>query len=266
MKQTTIAASACVLLLVIALGSRAAGQAEDKQTIADLHFHWESKSDLDRLITENAAQGVKLGITAEGGDNWGINNDERLTAFLAKLDGKPVYRGLQVYSRSWISQYSPRALAQLDYVAADALLFPDSGRTIALWDPKVSFADAEGFMERYVQYNLKVLSEPINIWSNPTYLPESLQPQYDRLWTPRRMAQLIEAAVKNKVAIEINSKYGIPSVTFLKLAKQQGARFSFGSNRHDDEPGNLDYCLKISKELGLTPAEIYVPTGPKSAR
>ncbi len=265
MKQTTIAASACLLLLVIALGSRAAGQAEQKQTIADLHFHWEAKSDLDRLIGENAAQGVKLGITAEGGANWGVNNDERLTAFLAKLDGKPVYRGLQVYSRGWSRQYSREVLAKLDYVAADALLFPDSGRTVALWDPKVTFADAEAFMERYTQYNLQVLSEPINIWSNPTYLPESLQPQYDRLWTPKRMAQLIEAAVKNGVAIEINSKYQIPSVTFLNLARKQGAKFAFGSNRHDDEPGNLDYCLKMSKELGLAPAEIYVPAGPKVA-
>jgi hypothetical protein len=255
----------CMLLPAMSGGRPSSARAEEKPAVADLHFHWEAKSDLDQLIRENAAQGVKLGITAEGGDNWGVNNDERLAAFLAKLEGKPVYRGLQVYSLGWTRQYSRQALAKLDYVAADALLFPDSGRTVALWDPKVTFPDADSFMERYLQYNLQVLFGPINIWSNPTYLPESLQSQYDQLWTPARMAQLIATAVKNQVVIEINSKYNIPSLAFLKLAKQQGAKFSFGSNRHDDEPGNLDYCLKMYKECGLTAADMYVPAGPKSA-
>ncbi len=232
--------------------------------IADLHFHWEGKASLDKLIEQSAAQGVKLGITGEGGATWGLSGDASLTAFLAKLDGKPVYRGLQVYSRDWPQQYSKQVLAKLDYVAADALMFPDrDGRTIALWNPKVTFPDAEDFMERYMDYNLRVLAEPIDIWSNPTYLPESLQAQYDRLWTPDRMRKLVEAAVKNQVVIEINSKYNIPSLAFLKLAKQLGAKFSFGSNRHDDEAGNLDYCLKMYQELGLKTDDMYVPTGPR---
>ncbi len=232
--------------------------------IVDLHFHWEGKASLDKLIEQSAAQGVKLGITGEGGGTWGLSGDASLTAFLAKLDGKPVYRGLQVYSRDWPQQYSKQVLAKLDYLAADALMFPDrDGRTIALWNPKVTFPDAEDFMERYMDYNLRVLAEPINIWSNPTYLPESLQAQYDRLWTPDRMRKLVEAAVKNQVVIEINSKYNIPSLAFLKLAKQLGAKFSFGSNRHDDEAGNLDYCLKMYQELGLKTDDMYVPTGPR---
>ena len=65
------------------------------------------------------------------------------------------------------------------------------------------------------------------------------------------------------MAIEINSKYNIPSLAFLKLARQLGAKFSFGSNRHDDEAGNLDYCLKMNQELGLKPADMYVPAGPR---
>jgi len=237
---------------------------QSKPAVVDLHFHWEEKASLDKLIEESAAQGVKLGITGEGGATWGLNGDQPLLAFLAKLDGKPVFRGLQVYSRDWPQRYSKEVLSKLDYVAADALFFPDrDGRTIALWNPNVTFADPEDFMERYMEFNLKVLAEPINIWSNPTYLPESLQAQYDRLWTPDRMRTLIEAAVKNHVIIEINSKYNIPSLAFLKLAKQLGAKFSFGSNRHDDEAGNLDYCLKMHQELGLTAADIYVPDGPR---
>ncbi len=232
--------------------------------IADLHFHWEGKASLDKLIEQSAAQGVKLGITGEGGATSGLSSDQSVTAFLDKLDGKPVYRGLQVYSRDWAERYSKSVLARLDYIAADALLFPDrDGRAVALWNPNVRFPDPEDFMERYMEYNLVILAEPINIWSNPTYLPESLQAQYDRLWTPARMRKLIESAVKNQVVIEINSKYNIPSVTFLRLAKQLGAKFAFGSNRHDDEAGNLDYCLKMYQELGLKAADIYMPAGPR---
>ncbi|RPI27915.1 MAG: hypothetical protein EHM61_06890 [Acidobacteria bacterium] len=254
--------AAFALVLVVVLTPLAAQQA--KPEIVDLHFHWEGKAPLDKLIEQAAGQGVKLGITGEGGATWGLSGDKSLTEFLSKLDGKPVYRGLQVYTLDWPQRYSKEVLGKLDYVAADALMFPDSnGRVIALWNPKVEFPDAEDFMDRYVQHNLNVLAGPINIWSNPTYLPESLQPKYDKLWTPARMQKLIEAAVRNQVVIEINSKYNIPSAAFLELAKKRGAKFSFGSNRHDDEPGNLDYCQTMYRQLRLSAADLYVPAGPK---
>jgi len=253
-----------IALLALWIGTTCLLAQPSKPQIADLHFHWEGKASLDKLIEESAAQGVKLGITGEGGATWGLSGDQSLTAYLAKLDGKPVYRGLQVYSRDWPQRYSKEVLAKLDYVTADALLFPDrDGRSIALWNPNVGFPDPEDFMERYMEYNLRILAEPINIWTNPTYLPESLQAQYDKLWTPARMRKLIDAAVKNQVVIEINSKYNIPSIAFLKLARQQGAKFAFGSNRHDDEAGNLDYCLKMYQELGLNAENMYAPAGPR---
>ncbi len=36
------------------------------------------------------------------------------------------------------------------------------------------------------------------------------------------MQKVIDAAVKNDVAIEINNRYKIPSATFIKLAKAGG--------------------------------------------
>ncbi len=230
--------------------------------LVDLHFHWEGKADLDRLVADAAAQGVKLGITGEGGAGWGLSDDASLARFLGRLEGKPVFRGLQVYTLDWPRRYSPATLAGLDYVAADALLFPDrEGKVIALWNPEVVFPDPQDFMDRYVAYNLKVLSGPINIWSNPTYLPESLQARYDELWTPARADALISAAVTNQVAIEINSRYRIPSASLIRRARQAGARFTFGSNRHDDEPGDLEYCVRMYRECGLTAEDLYLPTG-----
>ena len=226
----------------------------------DLHYHWEGHANLDEMIRLSRSQGIMLGVTGEGGESWGLSDDRKLEEFIGTLQGKPVYKGLQVYGIDWRKRYSEKVLSQLDYIAADALLYPDkSGRLVALWDPKVSFADAEEFMERYVTYNLIVLGQPISIWSNPTYLPLSLQPRYEQLWTQERMLKVIRAAARNHIAVEINSKYNIPSLSFLKLAKRAGCRFSLGSNRHDDEPGDLVYSIRMAKELGLTTQKIYVP-------
>lgn len=97
------------------------------------------------------------------------------------------------------------------------------------------------------------------MWANPTYLPESLQPDYDALWTVERMDRLISAAVKNGVAIEINAHFQIPSAAFIKRAKAAGARFSIGSNRHVEGIGEIDYCLRMARECKLTAKDIFVP-------
>ena len=47
--------------------------------------------------------------------------------------------------------------------------------------------------------------------STPTFLPAAIAPRYDALWTEARMNRVIDAAVKNGVAIEIGARYKIPS-------------------------------------------------------
>lgn len=73
------------------------------------------------------------------------------------------------------------------------------------------------------------------------------------------MLKVKKAAARNHIAVEINSKYRIPSLPFLRLAKREGCRFSLGSNRHDDEPGDLAYSIRMAKEVGLTSGDIFVP-------
>ena len=123
----------------------------------------------------------------------------------------------------------------------------------------MKFPDPQEFMNQYVEFNLRVLAEPIQVWANPTYLPESLQPEYDKLWTAERMDRVIAAAVKNKVAIEINARFQIPSAAFIKRAKAAGARFSIGSNRHVEGIGEIDYCLQMARKCGLTAKDFFVP-------
>ena len=85
--------------------------------IVDLHFHWEGKASLDKLIEQAASEGVKLGVTGEGGATWGLRDDQSLSAFLAKLEGKPVIgasRSTRAIGRnSTPSRFSPNSTTSL---------------------------------------------------------------------------------------------------------------------------------------------------------
>jgi histidinol phosphatase-like PHP family hydrolase len=107
---------------------------------------------------------------------------------------------------------------------------------------------------------VKILStEPINIYVNPTFLPSQIAKEYDQLWTEERMKKVIAAAAEHRIAIEINSRYRLPSPAFLKLAKAAGCKFTFGTNNGDRDVGGLDYCFQMVKEVGLLWQDIWVP-------
>ena len=114
-------------------------------------------------------------------------------------------------------------------------------------------------MEMLVKRIVGVLHEPIDIYANPTYIPDQLASQYDALWTPERMKKVIDAAIENGVAIEINNRRQIPSPRFIKAAKAAGAKFSFGTNNPEAELDRLEYPLQMVRECGLKWQDIFVP-------
>jgi histidinol phosphatase-like PHP family hydrolase len=110
--------------------------------------------------------------------------------------------------------------------------------------------------------------EPIDVHANPTFLPEPLAGDYDRLWTVARMQKVIDAAKANGIAIEINNRYRIPSAAFIKRAKSAGVKFTFGTNNADQNLGRMEYALAMVKECGLTWQDIFIPRpeGEKAAQ
>ena len=94
---------------------------------------------------------------------------------------------------------------------------------------------------------------------NSTFLPDILQPEYDFLWTVARMDKIIEAAVDNNIAIEINARYKIPSTTLIKRAKAAGVKFSMGTNNTDKNLGTLDYAIDMIEVCGLQPNDFFKP-------
>jgi histidinol phosphatase-like PHP family hydrolase len=73
------------------------------------------------------------------------------------------------------------------------------------------------------------------------------------------MTRLIDAALRNRVAIEISASYKLPSLAFLKLAKAAGTKFSFGSNGRYPKMGLLDHSLEMASALGLTKDDMFTP-------
>jgi hypothetical protein len=45
----------------------------------------------------------------------------------------------------------------------------------------------------------------------------------------------------------------------IKMAKKAGIKFSFGTNNTGNELGQLEYCLMMIEECGLTPDDIFMP-------
>jgi histidinol phosphatase-like PHP family hydrolase len=124
-------------------------------------------------------------------------------------------------------------------------------------------------METFVSRIVGILNnEPIDIHANPTFLPDVIARDYDRLWTPERMEKVIAAAKANDVAIEINNHLRLPSPAFIQRAKNAGVKFTFGTNNGDPNLGRSEYGVEMVKQCGLTWQDFFVPKpdGQKAAQ
>jgi len=78
--------------------------------------------------------------------------------------------------------------------------------------------------------------------------------------TPARREKVVTAAAQNHVAIEINNRYKLPSASFIKLAKEVGCKFTFGTNNTGaGDLGRCEYALQMVEECKLTGADFFVP-------
>lgn len=243
-----------------------AGRADTGIQLVDYHVHLDKVVTLEKALELSKERGVKFGIVEHAGTKENhypglLSTDDDLKGYIAKLEGKPVYKGIQAEGLDWTTCFSKEVVANLDYVLSDALTFPEkNGQRVELWRPGVEVDDKQDFMDRYTDFNVQVMArEPIDILANPTFLPACLDSEFDSLWTKERIRRIIDAAVKYNVAIELNTAYRLPRSAFLRLAKDAGVRFSFGSNIHGLDVGKLDYAASVIRELGLTPKNIFTP-------
>ncbi len=235
----------------------------------DFHVHLDN-STIDKVLELSRERHLKFGIVEHAGTRENqyptvLSNDAELRRYLAMLEGKPVFKGIQAEWTDWMSCFSPAALALLDYVLTDAMTFPGKdGRRVKLWAAdaaqQVDMSDKQAFMDRFVDWHVEVMArEPFDILANTTWLPASMLEEWELYWTPPRMKKVIDAALKYGIALEISGSFKLPKLPFLKLAKAAGAKFSFGSNGRYPNMGKLEYSFEMARQLDLKPADMFAP-------
>lgn len=230
--------------------------------VVDYHVHLKGGLTLEQALANSRRLGIDYGIAINCGLGFPVHDDASVHDYLETMKGQPCYVALQGEGREWMTLTSPESVACFDYCFTDAMTFRDTtGFRRRLWikEEMGDLSDPQAFMEMYVSRIQGVMHEPIDIYANPTFLPEPIRPQYDALWTPARMKNVIDAAIDNDVAIEINNRYKIPSPAFIKAAKAAGAKFSFGTNNAEAELGRLEYPIQMVQECGLKSQDIFVP-------
>lgn len=229
--------------------------------VIDAHVHLKGGLTLEEAKANSRRVGINYGIAPNCGVGFPITDDQGIYDFVESMEGQPVFLGMQAEGREWVSTFSKEAISQFDYVFSDALTFTDDdGNRTQLWEKEtVHIKDKQDFMEMYIDRIQSVMNdEPIDIFVNPTFLPEEIEAEYDELWTEERMQKVIDAAVKNQIAIEINARFKIPSAKFIKMGKASGVKYVFGTNNGAKALGRLEYCLEMMKECGLTSEDMYI--------
>jgi hypothetical protein len=237
--------------------------------MVDCHVFLRDGMTLDAALRKSRRDGIQYGITANSTD---FREDADAQRWLKPLAGKPVFFALYAAAPGWARAISRQTVQQFDYIVADSRTWIDSkNRRVRLWIPEEanSITDRQAFIDSLVDQTVERLNtEPIDIYAFPTYLGETMRAEAGELWTERRTNTLIDALVKNKVAIEINTREELPSRAFLEQAKQAGCKFALGTgNQTAGQLKRCEYGLQMIETCKLDWHNFFAPGAwcPKAA-
>ncbi len=227
----------------------------------DLHVHLTDRFSIKEALEIAKERNVRFGIVEHPGQG-AIRDDAGLRDYIARMRKSPVLIGLQPVNLGWSKRFSPELLAQIDYVLMDPQTIPlGKGEFMHIWQFDTYVEDTNEFMERYMAYSLEILhTEPIKIFGWPLFLPVCIARDYYTLWTQDCMQRLISAAKARNIAFEINDMSHTPHEEFIRMAKEQGLKFTFGSDSRNTNAGRLAYCKRIAQKCGLKADDFYIPS------
>ena len=233
----------------------------------DWHVHLKGGLTKDMAHAMSMNYGINYGIApnaGEGGVGRMLADDTEVYAYFDEVKDMPFLRGVQGEGRRWTSTFSQEVLGVFDYLFTDAMTIVDhKGRLSRLYHPEEVHVDdisLQKYMDHLVDQTVLILSnEPADIYANPTFLPGIMQVGYDAYWTDARINRVLDVLEGNGIALEINARYRIPSMKIIRMAKERGIKFTFGTNNVDADFGRLEYCIDAIEQCGLTPDDIWFP-------
>lgn len=230
--------------------------------LVDFHTHLKGGLTLEEVLRHTLDTGMGHGVAVNCGLNFSITNDAGIADFLKAMPPSQVFVGMQAEGREWVKLFSREAIARFDYVFTDAMTITDTqGKRSRLWiKEEVDVPDKQAFMEKLVSTIEQIIAnEPIDIYVNPTFLPDVIAAEYDSLWTEPRKQRVIAAAARNSVAIEISSRYRLPKADFIKAAKKAGVKFTLGTNNGGREILPNDHGLQMIRDCNLAWQDMWMP-------
>jgi histidinol phosphatase-like PHP family hydrolase len=226
--------------------------------ITDYHVHLSDQLTIEAAVALAAERGQRFGIVEHPGAAFGIETHADLRAYIGRLRQYPVYAGLQPMYVGWSKSFSTQAISELDYVLMDADTVPWEGDWLHIWRHDNFIEDMDIFVSVYLDHIANILTnEPIQIFARPTYLPINFARHYDEIWTEDRMRMIIDLAKARNIALEIAENVRVPSLKFVKMAKDAGIKFTFGTNGRNHNAGNFHYCIEMAEAAGLTQDDMF---------
>ena len=236
--------------------------------VIDYHVHLKGGLTKEMAHAMSMNYGINYGVApnaGEGGVGRMLADDGEVYAYFEEVKDMPFLRGVQGEGRKWTATFSQEALGVFDYLFTDAMTIVDhKGRLSRIYRPEEVRYDGitkEAYMDHLVDQTVKILTnEPADIFANPTYIPDDMNPDYARYWTDERVDKVLDVLEKYHIALEINARYKIPSLDIIRKAKERGIKFTFGTNNVDANFGKLEYCLEAVEKCGLTVDDIWFPS------
>jgi hypothetical protein len=237
----------------------------------DLHVHPKSGLNPEQALALSRASGIQYGLAANCGLGQPVMDDAGALRWIESLKGLPVFVAMQAEGREWLGMFSRGVVSQFDYVFTDSMTWTDNrGKRMRTWIAQEvgQIADPQEFMDTLVDRAVGILEkEPVDIYVNPTYVPDVISKDYETLWTEERRRKVARAAAKNGVAVEINNRYKLPSVSFIRLMKEEGCKFTIGTNNAGaNDVGRCEYALDMIAECKLTRDDFWAPLQPGSTK
>jgi histidinol phosphatase-like PHP family hydrolase len=234
--------------------------------LEDYHVHLNSIT-LEQVIAKSRETGVKYGLLEHLGTKENeypivLSNDKELLDWIAKLKDHGVYIGAQAEWIDWVPCFSKEVLSRLDYILTDSWTVRDAnGKRIkafsAGYDPG---GDPEAFMKWYVDWIVEILeTTPLDIWSHPMWVTRKFSAQLEKMWTEERMRRVVMTCKNTNTAVEIDSSVRLPTMPFLRIAREEGVKFSFGASSQGARVNPIDWSINTARDLGLTRKDMFQP-------
>ena len=236
--------------------------------VIDWHVHLKGGLTKEQAHAMSMNYGINYGVApnaGEGGVGRMLADDAEVRSYYDEVKNHPFLFGVQGEGRKWTQTFSQEALGIFDYLFTDAMTIIDhKKRNARIYRAEEVIRDGvtlDQYMEQIVDQTVKILTnEPADIFANATYIPDDMNPDYDKYWTAERVDRVLDVMQQNNIALEISARYKIPSFDIIKEAKKRGLKFTFGTNNVDANFGRLEYCFEAVEECGLTVEDMWFPT------